>query len=171
MTSLWKTSRSRPRWLKVNVSVLIWLYTLFPIFNVIRKYITGDHILTPSYIFSGVIYSMFVSDSYGLIQSIGPLYGVSYFYAAWLLRITLSPTLYLWSTIFILSRMLSLLICVCFHWRINSQSALYIIRRIISRQNINWPRLKLFNLFFSELKILLQLKCPSMGHLHQHSFL
>ena len=72
--------------------------------------------LTSSYIFPGLIPTMFVSDLYGLIQRIlylilfrpycivtvmlvqhpvitdGPLYGISYLYAALLLTMTLSPT-------------------------------------------------------------------------------
>ena len=73
--------------------------------------------LTSSHIFLGLISSTFVSDLYGLIQRIlylicigpyyiftvplikqrvlinGPVYGVSYLYAAWLVSMNLSPTL------------------------------------------------------------------------------
>ena len=54
------------------------LYTLCPIFSIIQKYITGDHMLTSSHIFLGLISSTFVSYLYGLIRhvlcisSIGP---------------------------------------------------------------------------------------------------
>ena len=73
--------------------------------------------LTSSHIFLGLISSTFVSDLYGRMQRLlclicitpyyiftvtlekhrvikdGTLYGVSYFYVAWLVRTTLSPTL------------------------------------------------------------------------------
>ena len=80
-----------------------------------QKYITGDHILTPSYIF--VESSTLISNLYGLMRRIlylisvalvfnetvpllqhrviikGPVYGVLYLYAVWLVSMTLSPTL------------------------------------------------------------------------------
>ena len=73
--------------------------------------------LTASYIFMELKYSTLVSDLYGLMRHIlclicitphckfivplvkhcvitkGPLYSVSYFYAAWLVNMTLSTTL------------------------------------------------------------------------------
>ena len=49
--SPWKTSCERTIWINVKVSVRIRLYTLCPIFNIIQKYITGDHMLTSSHIF------------------------------------------------------------------------------------------------------------------------
>ena len=58
--------------------------------------------LTSSDIFFELKYSTLVSDLYGLINvpmvkhcviTKGPLYGVSYFYAVWLLRMNLSLTL------------------------------------------------------------------------------
>ena len=116
MTSLLKTSHARPRWFNVNVPMLIQLYTLFPSFNIRQKYITGNHMLTSPHIFLGLISPKFVSDLYGLIRRIlylnfgpyciftvplvkhcviknGPVYGVSYLYAACLLIMTSSPTL------------------------------------------------------------------------------
>ena len=66
----WKTSHARPIWLNAIVSMLIQLFNLFPIFIVKWNYITGDHMLTLSYIFSGLMSSTFVSDLYGLIQRI-----------------------------------------------------------------------------------------------------
>ena len=90
------------------------LYMLYPIFDIIQKYITGYHMLKSSHMFLVLISSTFVSNLYGLIRSIlcfvcigpycivtvplvqhwvitnGPLYGVSYLYAALLLSITLS---------------------------------------------------------------------------------
>ena len=101
----------------LNAPVRIQLYTLRPRFNIIQKYITGDHMLTQSYIFSGLISSMFVSYLYGLMRCIlcviftapycnmnlpmvkhcvipnGPWNGVLYFYAALLLSMTLSSAL------------------------------------------------------------------------------
>ena len=70
MTLSWKTSRARPIWLNVNVSVIIWLHILFPSFTVRLKSITSNHMLTSSYIFSGLIYLTFLSDIYGLMKHI-----------------------------------------------------------------------------------------------------
>ena len=105
----WKTSCARPRWFNVNVFMPILLYNIFPSFNLIRRYITDDHMLTLPYIFYGLISSTFVLDVYGLIWRIlylivfrtyckvtaplvkhrvianGPLYGFSYLYAPLLL--------------------------------------------------------------------------------------
>ena len=61
----WKTAGARPKWFNFNVSVIIQLYTLFKIFNIIWKNITCNHMLTSSYVFSGVISSTFVSYFYG----------------------------------------------------------------------------------------------------------
>ena len=47
-------SRAWLRWINAKVSVLIFLYTLFPRFNIIHNYITGHHMLTSSYIFFNV---------------------------------------------------------------------------------------------------------------------
>ena len=82
-----------------------------------QKYITGYHMLKASNILIELKSSTLVSDLYGLMQRIlyrisvapycsitvtlvkhfvitkGPLYGVLYFYAVWLLSMTLSPTL------------------------------------------------------------------------------
>ena len=69
-TLTWKFSCAQPRWLYVNVFMIIQLYSLFPSFNVITKYITGNHMLKSSYIFLGFISLMFVSNVYGLIQLI-----------------------------------------------------------------------------------------------------
>ena len=88
-------------------------------FNLIQKYINGDHMLTIGiHIFQHLISSMFVLDVYWLIWRIlwlvfiaphchvtvplvqhciitnGPLYRVSHLYAALLTSITLSPNLY-----------------------------------------------------------------------------
>ena len=46
------------------------LYDLCWSFNIIHKYITGDHILILSYIFLGLISSTFVSYLYGLMRRI-----------------------------------------------------------------------------------------------------
>ena len=81
----------------------------------------------------------------------GTLYGVSYFYATWLLSMNLSPTLYLWSTIFIFLRILSLLIWVYFCWCIISQCTLCFIWIIVSQSNTNWPGLYHFNQFVVEI--------------------
>ena len=140
-------------------------YILFPNFNVIRKYITGNNMLTSLYIFAGVISSTFASDAYGLIWHIlypffvrtyfnvtvplvqhcvitnGGLFGVSLFYAAWLLIMTSSLTSYLWSTLSLIFQILYLLIYVKFFWRMNFQSTLCFIGRIISQPNTNWPRI------------------------------
>ena len=137
MTLSWKKSRARPKLFNTSVSVPIQLYT-FRTFNMIQKYTTGGHMLTSSHIFLGLITSTLVSDLYGSMWRIvyvifvapcrkfavpwikhyiiknGTLYGVSYLYAAWLLSITLSLTLYLWSTRFLSLRILYLLICICF---------------------------------------------------------
>ena len=67
---VWITSFARSIWLNVNVTILILLYDLVPSYNLIWKYITGNHMLTSSYIFSGVVSSKFVSDVYILIQNI-----------------------------------------------------------------------------------------------------
>ena len=119
MTLSWKTSWNVWIWIwtNVNVPVCIRLCTLCPSFNIIQKYISGDHMLTSSCIFSVVTSSTFVSDIYGLIRRIlclicvapycnvtvpldqhyviknETLYGASYFYAELLVSITLSPTL------------------------------------------------------------------------------
>ena len=98
-------------------SCLARLYNLCQSFNIINRYITGDHMLKLSHIFLGLISSMFVSGIYALIRRISclicigpycivtvplaqhhvitnrPLYIISYFYAVWLLSMTLSPTL------------------------------------------------------------------------------
>ena len=50
--------------------MLMRLYSLFPSFNKILKYITGNHMLTLSYILYGLIYSTFVPYLYGLIRRI-----------------------------------------------------------------------------------------------------
>ena len=63
------------------------------------------------------------------------------FYAVLLFRMKLSPTLQQQSTLYLFSQILSLLICSCFCWRINSQSTLYFIGIIISRPNTNYPGL------------------------------
>ena len=62
--------RAGPTWINFKVSVRIWLYTLCPIFTIIQKYITGDHMLTSSQIFSGLIYSTCVPYLYELIRRI-----------------------------------------------------------------------------------------------------
>ena len=85
--------------------------------DTIQNYTPVDHMLTSLHTFSGLIYSMFVSDIYGLIRRIlclifigphckvtmilvqhcvitnVPLYGVSYLYADLLVTMTLSLTL------------------------------------------------------------------------------
>ena len=183
--------------INLNVSVSIWLYTLCTIFNKIQKYISDNHVLKLSHIFWGLISSIFVSYLYGLIRHIlcliciglywnvtmllvqhyviknGPLYGVSYLYAALLVSMTLSLTLYLWSNRFISLHILSLLLCVYFHWCINYQSTLSFIRRIISQPDTNFcPEYNLLTYFLlRKLEILLHPKCPTMGHLCQHRFL
>ena len=160
-----KNSQAWQRWFNVNISVIIRSYTLFPIFNIIKEYITSNHMLTSSYIFLGLIPSTFGSYLYGLIRSIlylifvrpycqftapigkhhvitnGPLDGVSYLYAAWLLSMTLYPTLWSWPNWFLFSWILSLLICVYFSWLINYQYTLCFIGRIISQSNNNCPGL------------------------------
>ena len=97
-------------WINMKVSLRIRLYKLCPSFNVILKYITGDHMFTSSHIFSGLISSTFVTYEYGLIQCIlyliffrtyfnvivplvqhcvisnGPLNCVSFLYASWLFK-------------------------------------------------------------------------------------
>ena len=141
------------------------LYILCPRFNIIQRYITADHMLTLSRIFFGLISSMFISDVYGLTRLIlflifigpyciatvplvhhsvtknGQLHGVSYLYAAILLSMTLSLTLYSWSTRFLFLRILYLFIFICFFSRIYSKSNICFIRRIISWTNTNGPGL------------------------------
>ena len=53
MITSWK-SRARPIWINIKVSICIQLYTFFSSSNIIHKYITGDHMLTSSYIFFNV---------------------------------------------------------------------------------------------------------------------
>ena len=155
MTSSWKTTHVWPRWINVNISMLIQLYTLIQRFNIIQKYITGLELIS----------SKFISYLYGLIQRIlylmffgtyckftvslvkhciitnRSLYGVSYLYSAWLLSMNLSPSLESWSTQFLFLRILSFLIWVCFCWRINYWSTVCFIEWIISRPNTYWPGL------------------------------
>ena len=59
MTPSRKNPRARPRWININSSVLIRLYTLFPRFDERQNYITGNNMLKLSYIFSGLISSKF----------------------------------------------------------------------------------------------------------------
>ena len=94
--------------------------------------------LTSSDIFLGLISSTFISYLYGLMRRIlhvifitehykiaaplvnnrdiknGPVYRVLHLYVVCLWIMNLSPTLLSWSTRFLFSCMLSLLICACF---------------------------------------------------------
>ena len=120
-------------------------YILFPSFNLIKNYITSTFLMWfhQSLMFE-LISSVFVPDVCGLMRHIlylifiAPhcnvtvplvqycviknisLYSVSYFYAAWLSSMDLYPTLYVWSTLLLFSRILSLLICAWFSWRVIS---------------------------------------------------
>ena len=59
-----------------------------------------------------------------------------------------------------------------FFWRINSQSTLCFIKRIISRPILIGPDYKILTYFLlREFLMLLYIKCPAMGHLCQHKFL
>ena len=54
MITYWKNSRARSIWINIKVSMHIQLSNFFPSSNIIQKYITGDHMLTSSYIFFNV---------------------------------------------------------------------------------------------------------------------
>ena len=156
MTPSLKTTCARPIWIYVKVFMCIQLYNLFTIFNIIHKYMTGDHMLTTVInIFQHLIYSTLVLYIFGLMWRIlflnviaphcyvtvplvqhcfisdVPLYGNSYLKAALLVSMNLSPTFQSWSTILLFFWILSLLICFWFFWGIYTQSTVWFIGRNI----------------------------------------
>ena len=146
----------------LNSPVSIQLYTLYPKLNIgsevynwwlyvdIIRHIFWTKIFNLSTIFiwlnATYIITIFVTPNYNetvpLVQHCviknGTVYGVSYFFAVCSVSITLSPTLYSWSTLCLSLLMLLLLISIWFRWRIHSQSTLCFIDRIISQPNTNW---------------------------------
>ena len=114
-----KKFRARTRWISVKVSVIILLYTLFPNNNIIHVYINSDNLFSSSYIFFNFIIfntciifiwlnpmyimpefcRMTVPLSHYCVINNYPLYLVSYLYAASLLIVNWSPTLYSWTTL------------------------------------------------------------------------
>ena len=126
------------------------------------------------HIFQRLLSSMFVSDIYGLMWCIFyPIFVAPYcnvtiplfqhflisdrhLYGVWYLK-----QHYYWVCIYLwlysgglpfhyFLRMLSLLICSCFQWCINSQSTICFMGIIALRHNTNFPGIRTFNLFYVE---------------------
>ena len=149
-------------WIFSNVPVIIQLYALFPIFNIIQKYISGGPMLTIIIHILMLIYSTYISDIYDLMWrilsqiSISPYCNVTvplvqhwvitnfrymvfhicmqhYYWALLYLR------LFSYGQLFYFLLIWSLSICVYFCWRINDQYSLCCFVIITSQKNNYWP--------------------------------